>query len=240
MKKSEGLLVSPRGDAEYKFKIYQRDLELSSDDLAPGRSICVIGAGSNAFAAGVKRWQRYAPKAFVMGVDPAEERYKRLDPAIINHDVRALGFPSDFEGFDLVISYHAVPKYFLMWKESEKHRKEIIDDALEYYDYGIADKEATEEEIRHAIYESFREMLRITKPGGRVKVYPVLTSAREGSSTDDEDILNRVTERLQNDYPGLQIRYFRKTRTGTATAPQTMLRGEQDYVNAGLELIKPA
>ncbi len=190
----------------HKFKRYINTFNLTDADLAEDKSICVIGAGDNAFAGGLAASRPDGKHAFVMGVDPAEKRYQQLSPAIINHDARALGFPSDFEGFDSVLSLHAVPKYFLLWHMAPHHRELFIDNASDIFDYDIADYDGSVEEVADATLEAFSEMLRITKPGGTIKMFPVEV-AHVGRRTFAEVLVEAVVGKLKQEYPGIQMRY---------------------------------
>mgnify|MGYP000720873554 CR=1 FL=1 len=224
------LQASSEDVAERKFNAYTRVLGLTDKDLKEGKSICVIGAGDNAFAAGVKRRYPDGKHAFVMGVDPAEKRYHQLDPAIINHDARELGFPSDFEGFDLVVSVHAVPKYLLMWGIRQENRDEVINRGSDMFDYTVADREASNEEIEQALYEAFSEMLRITKPGGMMKMYPFPVSGVIPSM--DEFLVQQTIERLSIEYPGIEAHLIVDDEVIRSAGPR-------DRILATLEISRP-
>lgn len=188
---------------ELRYQRYVKIFELTDEDLEEDKSICVIGAADGSFASGLKRARKDRKSAFVMGVDPAEKRYSKLDPAIINHDARDLGFPSDFEGFDLVLSMHAVPKYFLLWATPSYLKGEHLSELSDIFDYEVADREGNDDEIEDAIYEAISEMLRITKPGGKVKMFP-LQVERSGIPNFHQIIVARALDRVQDDYPGLE------------------------------------
>lgn len=218
---------SPEIAAE-KFKIYVKAFELADEDFEEGKSICVIGAADNALAAEAKRRGK---RAFVMGVDPKEKRYQQLDSAIINHDARELGFPSDFEGFDLVLSLDAVPKYFFLWGAKDENKDEVINSGSDVFDYSIADRKTSKEEIEEAIYTAISEMLRITKPGGKVKMRPFPVKVGSMPSLN-EVLMVRVIERLSAIYPGLQP---------FLTIDETLLWSARpgDSLQATLEIIRP-
>ena len=232
------LQASSDETVERRFKRYLRVFELTDTDLAEDKSICVIGAGDNAFAAGLKDKYPDGKHAFVMGVDPAEKRYRQLDPKIINHDARALGFPSDFEGFDLVVSMHAVPKYFLMWASPQDNRDEVIAHGSDMFDYDVADREASDEEIEEAMFTAFTEMLRITKPGGKVKMYP-LQVARWGMPTYDNYVLMGVFDRLSKEFPGIEMHLVPDNREKKSEGGIIIPEKEDQIIMTTIEIIRP-
>jgi hypothetical protein len=184
-----------------RFWSYCNYLQISESDCESGKSIAVVGAGDNVFAAGV-RLVTDGKGAFVVGVDPKTNPERVVDPQWINHNGNDIGLPDN--SFDMAVSFHGVWKYTMARLMQKKQREEWI--AQQHsngggYNYDLAMNDANISEAFKELVSIFSEMLRIVKPEGVVKLYPV----RLGVGKMEGHVYNRLLEgviiELRKKYP---------------------------------------
>jgi hypothetical protein len=187
-----------------RYEIYREKLGLTDDVLKKVQSICDVGSGANDFAASLR--QEY-PDIFVLGIEPKEDSYELLDDHSIDHEARNIGIPDEAPKFDLVVSLDAVPKYF------EVRGAGVASDRFDHSMSEQAPKDL--EERLEAMVGAFSEMLRLTKKGGKVVVYPMRTkkdrlfTGQELLASPGSVILSDVAlAKLKLENPNLQFKFF--------------------------------
>ncbi len=187
---------------------YIKHLGLKRSDFAKGKSVLDIGANTNEFAAVMNELARVAPEefgAFVMGTDP-DPLGMPHDPHLINHDWRTLGFPSDFEGFDTIVSNFAVPLYAGLDCVDENLPDEPEGHVYDFeapMDHPISRKEA----IAH-MRRGFENTLSLLKHGGKFLSVPVSSLVQDDEQKEfDKAMILEALEGLRPLYPNLSCRY---------------------------------
>lgn len=152
-----------------QFLHYVEDLQLR-EDLAPDMDICVIGSGSSYFS---EELRKHSDAVHVVDVEPREAEYEVPKTAqVINHDSLNIGVPD--ASFDLVISYHSFPKYFVFRTYTEAQRAKILTEKSgAYFSHSYGEVPATSAEVYTLIEQSLKELLRITREGGKIKLFPL-------------------------------------------------------------------
>lgn len=183
-------------------------LGLKKSDFAKGKTHLDIGANTNGFAAIMNELAKVAPDefgAFVMGTDP-DPMGAPLDPHLINHDWRALNFPSDFEGFDSISSHFGVPLYSGLDWVDERIPDEpdgYVYDFEKPIDHPISRKEG----VAH-MRRGFERTLSLLKPDGKFVSVPVSSDPDlEETKKFDKAMIGEALDGLRTTFSDLAYRF---------------------------------